>query len=356
MKKQLTKLFRIVMALTFVAAMVAALPRPVQAASQWFEIISVQADQSVKIRAHSFPANQIFTVRMDVSGNQALNGIVVAETNTGAGGDFEETYKIPAELKGVKTITIRMDSASGLYSYNWFNNASATSPTTPTNPVIPATGPTYVAPNLTITAVDANHQATVKVTGFPAWQYFTVRVGPFWTFSSSYVVAETVYSGSGGTFSFNIDIPSSVKDGEWVAVRLDSPQKYYAYNAFKNVDLGTVSDNPGGSIITNDCEIVSTAPAASVTKGVDFDAVWTVKNLSGKTWDMNTVDYKYVSGKDMYKFDEAYDLTKSVKDDGEIKITVDMIAPNTTGNFTTKWALVQGKTTLCELPLTITVK
>ncbi len=351
MKKKLTKIVRIVVALSFLAVMFAALPQPVQAASQWFEIVSVQADQWVKIRAHSFPANQIFTVRMDQSGNQALNGIVVAETNTGSGGDFEETYKIPAELKGVKTVTIRMDSNGGYYSYNWFSNNTNSS----TNPVIPATGSTYVAPNLSISAVDANNKATVKVTGFPAGQYFTVRVGPFWTFSRTYEVVDTVYSGSGGSFSFNIDIPDLVKDGEWVAVRMDSPQKYYAYNAFKNIDSGTVSSNPS-TPVSNACEIVATSPTVKIAKGADFDASWKIKNVSGKTWNINAVDYKYVSGKNFHVAAKRFDIFKSVKDDQEIKIVVDMTAPADAGTYTTEWALVQGGTTLCKLPLTITVK
>ncbi len=353
MKKQLTNLIRIFMALTFAAAMVAALPRPVQAASQWFEVVQVQADQWIKVRAHSFPANQIFTVRMDASGNQGIGGIVVTETNTGAGGDFEETYSIPAELRGVKTITVRMESSAGPYSYNWFNNASSA-----TNPTIPTTGSgsASVAPNLTITGVDANHKATVKVSGFPAGQYFTVRVGPFWTFSRSYTVADTVYSGTGGSFSFNIDIPDNVKEGDWVAVRMDSPQKYYAYNAFKNVDSGTLNDNPSGPTVTNVCDIISTSPSVKVAKGADFDAVWKIRNVSGKTWDKNAVDYKYVSGREMQISADRYDFTQSVKDDETIKIIVDMVAPNKTGTFTTTWAVMQGKTTLCKLPLTVTVK
>ncbi len=349
MKKQLTNLIRIFMALAFVAAMAAALPRPVQAASQWFDILTVQPDQWIKVRAHSFPANQIFTVRMDASGNQGINGIYVTQTNTGAGGDFEETYTIPAELKGVKTITVRMESAAGLYSYNWFNNASATT-------TIPTTGYTYVAPNLSISAVDAGNKATVKVSGFPAGQYFTVRVGPFWTFSRSYSVVDTVYSGSGGSFSFNIDIPDNVVYGDWVAVRMDSPQKYYAYNAFKNVDSGTVSSNPAGPTVTNACSIVSTMPDVKIAKGASFDAVWKIRNVSGKTWDMTAVDYKYVSGREMQVGADRFDMTENVKDDNTVKIIVDMVAPNKAGTFTTHWALVQGKTTLCELPLTITVK
>lgn len=344
-----TKLFRLFLALTFLLATGAAFPRPVQAANPWIEILSVQVDESVKIRAHDFPAGQLFTVRMDVSGNQAINGIVVTVTNTGAGGNFEETYRIPAELHGVQTLSIRLESPQGYSAYNWFTNNTSSS-----SNIIPATG--IISPAIKIVGVEANKKVTVKATGFPAGQYFSVRVGPFYTFARNYEVVDTVYSGSGGTFEFNANLPGMLKDGEWVAIRLDSPQKYYAYNAFKNLDSGTVNPTPSGTVVTNACQIVSVTPNKSMPTRYDFDAVWTVKNTSGKTWESYAVDYKYLSGRDMYKHNAIYDLPKRVKDGESIKIIVDMKSPGATGTYSTRWALVQGSTTLCELPLTITVK
>ena len=45
-------------------------------------------------------------------------------------------------------------------------------------------------------------------------------------------------SKAGGTFRFIIPLPAVVEDVDWVSVRLDSDQKYLAYNAFYNVDRG----------------------------------------------------------------------------------------------------------------------
>ena len=46
-------------------------------------------------------------------------------TNSGVGGTFTATYPIPAQLAGTPQIAIRLQSASGYYSYNWFFNATA---------------------------------------------------------------------------------------------------------------------------------------------------------------------------------------------------------------------------------------
>jgi hypothetical protein len=90
-----------------------------------FSIVAVVTDTSVTIRTNNFPANQLFTVRMGAYGTQAVGGIVVGTTNSGAGGSFEETYAIPASLAGSYRIAIRMDSPGGYFAYNWFYNATA---------------------------------------------------------------------------------------------------------------------------------------------------------------------------------------------------------------------------------------
>ncbi len=49
---------------------------------------------------HNFPAERDFTVRMGYFGTLAKRGEVIGTTNSGEGGDLEETYEIPASLKG----------------------------------------------------------------------------------------------------------------------------------------------------------------------------------------------------------------------------------------------------------------
>ncbi|MCB8943400.1 MAG: LysM peptidoglycan-binding domain-containing protein [Ardenticatenaceae bacterium] len=87
-----------------------------------FTIISVAANQSVTIRTSNFPANEQFAVRMGLMGTQGINGTYVTNTATGSGGSFTVTYAIPANLRGLSQIAIRLQSPSGYYSYNWFYN------------------------------------------------------------------------------------------------------------------------------------------------------------------------------------------------------------------------------------------
>ena len=60
-----------------------------------------------------------------VDGTLGLGGVIVATTNSGAGGAFTATYTIPDALKGSQRIAIRMDSNMGYFAYNWFWNATA---------------------------------------------------------------------------------------------------------------------------------------------------------------------------------------------------------------------------------------
>jgi LysM repeat protein len=90
-----------------------------------FSISSVVQNTSVTIVTANFPANQDFVVSMGPLSNQGLGGATVATTNSGAGGVLTATYTIPASLAGVPQISIRMQSAAGYYSFNWFWNATA---------------------------------------------------------------------------------------------------------------------------------------------------------------------------------------------------------------------------------------
>lgn len=88
-----------------------------------FTITSVVKDKKVTITTKNFPANQTFNVLMGAYGTQGINGIQVAKTNSGAGGSFSATYKLPKSLQGSYRIAIRLQSLStGIYSYNWFYN------------------------------------------------------------------------------------------------------------------------------------------------------------------------------------------------------------------------------------------
>ncbi len=91
-----------------------------------FSIAAVVKDTTVTISGINFPADTDFTVLMGKMWTQGINGIQVAEFNTGAGGAIEATFNIPAELAGEVRIAIRTQAKTGgWYAYNWFWNATA---------------------------------------------------------------------------------------------------------------------------------------------------------------------------------------------------------------------------------------
>lgn len=87
-----------------------------------FTIKAVIRNNSVTISAKNFPANLDFTVLMGKMWTQGIGGFEVTTFDSGDGGDFEATYAIPEELSGLDRISIRLQSNSGYYAYNWFWN------------------------------------------------------------------------------------------------------------------------------------------------------------------------------------------------------------------------------------------
>lgn len=193
-----------------------------------FSIVAVTTDTSVTIQTYNFPANQIFTVRMGAYGTLGIGGIVVDQTNSGAGGSFQETYTIPAALKGSQRIAIRLDSPQGFFAYNWFWNAASTVPT-----AIPGTGYTGI-PTFNIQAVARDQNVTVLTNNYPANQTFTVRMGAIGTRGVGGIVVGTVNSGAGGAFQATFDIPAALAGSTQIAIRMDSPAGFFAYNWFWN--------------------------------------------------------------------------------------------------------------------------
>jgi hypothetical protein len=88
------------------------------------EILSVVRNKRVTIQSEDFPAHTTFSVTMGQYGTKGIGGFEVATTESGSGGSFNATYQIPYALRGHDRIAIRLQSASGYYSYNWFYNNS----------------------------------------------------------------------------------------------------------------------------------------------------------------------------------------------------------------------------------------
>jgi len=105
------------------------------------------------------------------------------------------------------------------------------------------------------------------------------------------------------------------------------------------------------------CQIVEKSPPDGTTypPGGDFDGVWVLKNTGTEEWDAENVDYGYVSGENFSQSDERYDLGETVKPGDEIKIIVDMNAPDAKDEYQTTWGILSGSKTYCTFSLSIEV-
>jgi polar amino acid transport system substrate-binding protein len=169
-----------------------------------------------------------------------------------------------------------------------------------------------------------------------------------------------------------LNIPVNVAPGQTVdlSVTLIAPQEPLTYLGFWQIEtdkggrfgqtiwvaITTQSDQntPVATWEPNSCVVTMTTPTDSIKVNANFDAVWTVKNISGKDWPVDSVDYKFISGTKMQEKD-LYDFTQTIKNGESGKIIVDMNAPGTPGIYSTQWAIVSSSTTLCILNITVTV-
>ena len=88
-----------------------------------FSITAVAKGTTVSISGIDFPKETEFTVLMGKYGTAGIDGIQVAEFNTGEGGALEATFEIPAALAGDVQIAIRLQAKTGgWFAYNWFWN------------------------------------------------------------------------------------------------------------------------------------------------------------------------------------------------------------------------------------------
>ncbi|MGB9669186.1 MAG: hypothetical protein ACPL3P_00535 [Anaerolineales bacterium] len=199
-----------------------------------FSIVSVVTDKSVTIKTYNFPANDTFKVLMNYMGTRGVNGIVVDTIDTGAGGSFKVTFPIPKALKGQYQIAIRLQSpSSGYYAYNWFyNNTKYTG----TGGAYNYYSGYYGYPYITVLSVAKNKSVTLKITNLPASDKYKVLLGKIGTLGVNGVNMGTFTTGSGGTKTIKVKIPSSLQGKSQIAVRIQSigGSGYYAYNWFYN--------------------------------------------------------------------------------------------------------------------------
>jgi len=79
----------------------------------------VDADLKVGVRTYGFPTTGTYTVSMGVG---PRGGTIITTGDCGASTSFAVIYDIPAALKGVSPIYIRVDFSNGTWAVNWFYN------------------------------------------------------------------------------------------------------------------------------------------------------------------------------------------------------------------------------------------
>ena len=211
-----------------------------------FSITSVVTDTTVTIQTANFPANQNFVVTMGPFGSKGINGIVVATTNSGAGGSFSATYNIPAQLKGSYQVAIRLQTshANPFFAYNWFyNNTTTGGPGTGGIPGY-AGIPTFTV--LSVNKVETDVSVTIQTNNFPPNQTFAVTMGPMGSKGVNGTVVGTLQSGVGGTLKATFNVPESLKSAYQVAIRAQTAHAnpFFAYNWFYNNTTGTGGQPP----------------------------------------------------------------------------------------------------------------
>lgn len=343
---------RVMLVVALLATILLTSPQPAQAASAaatipTFSILEVDAGNTVTVQTHNFPANQTFTVRMGEFGTLAVGGTVVGTVDSGSGGSFQATFDIPAALKDDSRVAIRMDSPAGYFAYNWFHNVTATSTATPA----PSSGFTGI-PTFSISSVNADVDVTILTNNFPPNQTFTVRMGEFGTLGIGGTVVGTVDSGAGGDFNATFDIPDSLAGRSRIAIRMDSPAGYFAYNWFWNSTADvTVTATPGASVTPTPGTTATPVPGYSgfptfSITAVERDATVTIRtnNLPPNqtfTVRMGKFGTLGVGGTEAGTFetgaggtlDVTFDIPDSVKGLSQIAIRIDSPA----GYFAYNW-------------------
>ena len=286
MKKQLTRIFFILLVMTLTTQVVSASNSSLVIPT--FKITAVDRNNSVTIKAQNFPANDDFKVTIGAFGTLGIGGVVVANQNSGSG-SFTATYTIPNSLAGSTKIAIRLQSpTSGYYSYNWFWNndyPSSSNGSSTTSWGYPPAGANTI-PNTTITTVNPGVDVTVDGKNFTTTDTYTVYIGKFGTKGVGGVKVGTQSTNANGKFTGTYAIPPALKNEAKLAIRFVSPATgYYAYDWFYNQGSSTTNGSgypPAGA---------NTIPTFTITAVVKGDSV----TIKGKNFTTNDT-YKVTMG------------------------------------------------------------
>jgi hypothetical protein len=86
----------------------------------------------------------------------------------------------------------------------------------------------------------------------------------------------------------------------------------------------------------------------------DFEMGWLVRNNGTAAWDPSSMVFTYFSGTKMYLFSPAH-LQTTVNHGDEVALGASLMAPKSSGAYTTVWALRQGTYNFCYVSIRIIV-
>ncbi|MBN2044023.1 MAG: hypothetical protein JW757_03305 [Anaerolineales bacterium] len=272
-----------------------------------FTIQAVDYGKTVTIKGQNFIPNDIYTVTMGKFGTRGVGGVVVASQNAGTG-IFTATYNIPASLKDLTTIAIRLQSpTTGYYSYNWFWNKDK--PTTSGEPAVtpnpsgsswgyPPAGKNTI-PNTKITEVTKGVDVTVQGKNFTTKDTYNVYIGKMGTKGVGGVKVATFETNDSGTFTKTFNVPDSLKAEARLAIRFQSPVTgYYAYDWFINQTAASSSTPISPSPTTPSTSIGYPPNGKGTIPGVVFLQITKDQKVEVKGTNFTTNDtYKVYMGK-----------------------------------------------------------
>jgi hypothetical protein len=194
----------------------------------YFGITGVVQGAKVSISGANFPKNTTFNVFMGPYGAYGLGGTQIATLSTGSSSVFNGSYDIPATLKGLERIAIRLQSSNNsYYAYNWFFNRTTAGAAVPTNL------------SFSIQSIVSDTSVTILTQNFPANVEYEVLMGVYGTQGINGISVGTTKNASGGSFSATYTIPAGLKGQQRLAIRLVGKDSSFAYNWFYNMSAGT---------------------------------------------------------------------------------------------------------------------
>ncbi|MGW8250442.1 MAG: hypothetical protein ACWGO1_07345 [Anaerolineales bacterium] len=210
--------------------------QPAYSGHPYIEILAVDKNDAVTIRAYNLPKYDTFAVLENYMGTRGKSGVQVGTLKSGANSEVTQTYSIAEAFRGQKRIAIRIQSTtgSGYFAYNWFynKNSGAQPPSVPSTPSDGYTG----FPTFSIKSVVRNVSVTIVTNNLPPNDTFAVKMNYMGTRGKNGWTVATLNSGAGGKQTLTYSIPAELHGQRRIAIRLQSTSGsgYFAYNWFYN--------------------------------------------------------------------------------------------------------------------------